>query len=81
MNCAARSPVREIILALGYQADLIRAYCGDGSRFGVPIRYVHEPRPLGTAGCLALARPLLHATEPFILMNGDIVTEIGRAHV
>lgn len=75
----ARSPVREIILALGYQADLIRAYCGDGSRFGVPIRYVHEPRPLGTAGCLALARPLLHATEPFILMNGDIVTDLDFA--
>lgn len=76
----ARSPVREIILALGYQADLIRAYCGAGDRFGIPIRYVQEARPLGTAGCLALARPLLDPGDPFVLMNGDIVTtlDFGR---
>ena len=76
-----RSPVREIILALGYQADLIRAYCGDGTRFDIPIRYVQESRPLGTAGCLALARPLLDPTAPFILMNGDIVTTLDFARM
>jgi mannose-1-phosphate guanylyltransferase len=71
-----RSGVSEIILALGYQAELIRAYCGDGDRFGVPIRYVQEEQPLGTAGCLALCRPLLTPDTPCVLMNGDIVTQL-----
>jgi NDP-sugar pyrophosphorylase family protein len=72
----ARCSVTEVILALGYQAQLIRAYCGDGSRFGVRITYVEEPRPLGTAGPLALCRSLLDPDEPFLLMNGDIVTRV-----
>jgi NDP-sugar pyrophosphorylase family protein len=72
----ARCSVTEVILALGYHAQLIRAYCGDGSRFGVRITYVEEPRPLGTAGSLALCRPLLEPAEPFLLMNGDIVTQL-----
>lgn len=71
-----RSDVNEIIIALGYQAELIQAYCGDGARYGVPIRYVLEDRPLGTAGCLALCRPLLPPDEPCFLMNGDIVTQL-----
>lgn len=72
----ARCAVTDIVLALGYQAELIRAYCGDGSRFGVHIQYVTESRPLGTAGPLALCRTLLDATEPVLLMNGDIVTRL-----
>lgn len=72
----SRFDVTEVILALGYQAELIRAYCGDGSRYGLRIRYVEEPRPLGTAGCLALCRPLLATDRPCVLMNGDIVTRL-----
>ncbi|MBI1967975.1 MAG: NTP transferase domain-containing protein [Gemmatimonadetes bacterium] len=77
----ARCQVTEIILALGYQAQLIRAYCGDGSRFGVRINYVEEARPLGTAGPLALCRPLLDPAEPCVLMNGDIVTRLDFGHM
>lgn len=76
-----RFEVTEIILALGYQAELIRAYCGDGSRFGVSIRYVEESRPLGTAGCLSLCRPLLRTDRPCLLMNGDIVTRLDFARL
>ncbi len=72
----ARCAITDIILALGYQAELIRAYCGDGSRFGVRIQYVLEEQPLGTAGPLALCRPLLDPGEDFLLMNGDIVTKL-----
>ena len=68
--------VQEIILSLGYQAQLVRAYFGHGEDRGVPIRYVEETEPLGTAGCLALVRPLLTPDEPFFLMNGDIVTKL-----
>ena len=68
--------LREIILSVGYRADLIRAFCGDGSQFGVHFTYVEEDEPLGTAGPLALARELIEPDEGLLLMNGDIVTEL-----
>jgi NDP-sugar pyrophosphorylase family protein len=67
------SNVRDVILATGYHAELIHAFCGDGSRFGIRVRYVHEEEPLGTAGPLSLVRPLLDG-EDFLLINGDILT-------
>jgi NDP-sugar pyrophosphorylase family protein len=69
----------EIILATGYLAELIKAYCGDGERFGTHIRCVKEDRPLGTAGPLSLLRGQIAPDEFFILMNGDIVTQLDHA--
>ena len=66
--------VTEIVLATGYLAPLIEAFCGDGSRFGVAVSYVREPRPLGTAGPLSLVRDRVAKDEFVVLMNGDIVT-------
>src|SRR5262249_22928720 len=68
--------IREIVLATGYQAQLIHAFCGDGSKFGVDITYVHEEQPLGTAGPLELLRHRIGPGEFFLLMNGDILTRI-----
>ena len=64
------------MLATGYHAGLIQAFCGDGSRFGVRIAYVHEVKPLGTAGPLALARAELCEEELFLVMNGDVITDL-----
>jgi len=61
----------DITLAVGHLAELIMAYCGDGSRFGASICYSREPEPLGTAGPLALIPGL---DEPFLVMNGDLLT-------
>jgi NDP-mannose synthase len=63
----------EITLAVGYLSELLMAYFGDGSRFGVSIRYSHEEQPLGTAGPLALVDGL---DEPFLVMNGDVLTTL-----
>jgi NDP-sugar pyrophosphorylase family protein len=63
----------DVILATGYHQELIRAYCGDGSRFGMRVSYVHEDEPLGTAGPLALVREAV-GNDDFVLMNGDILT-------
>ena len=68
--------IRDLVLATGHQAELIRAFCGDGSRFGVSVTYVHEDIPLGTAGPLALAREQLLGEDFFLLMNGDILAEL-----
>ncbi len=43
------------------------------------IKYVHEDKPLGTAGPLSLARTLLSGEDIFLLMNGDIMTDLGFA--
>jgi NDP-sugar pyrophosphorylase family protein len=63
----------EITLAVGYLSELLMAYFGDGSRFGVSITYSHEDQPLGTAGPIALIENL---DEPFLVMNGDVLTTL-----
>ena len=68
--------VTDIVLATGYQAELVRAFCGDGSRFGVSVSYVHEHHPLGTAGPASALKGQLPAGELLLLMNGDLVTDL-----
>jgi len=68
--------ISELVLATGHQAELIRAFCGDGSRFGVSIAYVHEETALGTAGPLDLVREHLRGEDLFLLLNGDVVAEL-----
>ncbi len=68
--------VQEIILSTGYLSELVRAYCRDGSQWGVRIEYCAEDKPLGTAGPLALLRDSLSQEERFLLLNGDIVTDL-----
>lgn len=66
--------IREIILAMGYLPDPIQSYFGNGSRLGVNITYLVEESPLGTAGAVKNAEPFLDG--PFIVFNGDVLTEI-----
>ena len=70
------SGIQELILATGYQSELIQAFCGDGSKLGVKICYVKEPGALGTAGPLSLVRNQIRKDEFFLLMNGDILTQL-----
>jgi len=63
----------EVIIAVGYLAELMMAYCGDGSKFGLRVRYSKEEEPLGTAGPLALVDGL---DETFLVMNGDVLTSL-----
>lgn len=69
--------ISQFIISLGYHSELIKAYFGDGSRFGVSIRYVKEDIPLGTAGPLALIRGEVAKDEYVFLINGDIYTEMS----
>lgn len=71
-----RAGIEEIVLATGYHAELIRAFCGNGAKWGLRIDYVHEEEPLGTAGPIALARQHLNTDDAFLLMNGDILTDL-----
>ncbi|MGE5550845.1 MAG: sugar phosphate nucleotidyltransferase [Bacteroidota bacterium] len=60
-------------IALGYLGDLIQTYLGDGRRFGMSLSYLTEKEPLGTAGPITL---LATQTEPFLVVNGDILTDL-----
>ena len=77
----AGSGCQEIILATGYLAELIEAFCGTGVRFGVEVNYLRESQPLGTAGALSLLRERISRDEFFILMNGDIITKLNFTEI
>ena len=64
----------EIILAVSYKSDLFESYFGNGSKYGVKISYSKERKKLGTAGPLLLLKKKL--TEPFLVINGDILTNM-----
>jgi dTDP-glucose pyrophosphorylase len=66
-------------ISVNYKADMIMEHFGDGEKWGAEIRYIHEDRPLGTAGALALleGRPQL----PLIVMNGDLLTRVNFNHL
>jgi NDP-sugar pyrophosphorylase family protein len=70
--------IADIVIAVGYLAPLIRTYFGDGSGLGTHIEYVHEESPLGTAGPLGNIEGL---DESFLVMNGDILTDLDYSRL
>ncbi|WP_293913030.1 sugar phosphate nucleotidyltransferase [Deinococcus sp.] len=68
---------RSVTLAIGHMGQLIRAFVGDGSQWGLKVNYLQETTPLGTIG------PLLGALESlpddFLVMNGDVLTDLNYA--
>jgi mannose-1-phosphate guanylyltransferase len=66
--------VDDVIMSCGFLAGGVRAVLGDGSRLGLRLRYVEEPRPLGTAGALKFAEELLD--ERFLMLNGDVLSDL-----
>jgi len=64
----------EIILATNYKSDYISNFFGDGSKYGVKLTISKEDIPLGTAGPLTLLKQDL--TEPFLVMNGDVLCTV-----
>lgn len=68
-----RQGFRHITLAVGYMADLIKAYFQDGDRFGLKIDYSVESAPMGTAAPLSLIKGL---GQTFLVMNADVLTNI-----
>jgi mannose-1-phosphate guanylyltransferase len=69
-----RHGVDDVIMSCGFLATSVRNVLGDGSQFGLRLRFVEEPEPLGTAGALKYAEDLLD--ERFLMLNGDVLTDI-----
>ena len=70
----AKNGFDHITMAVGYQADLIRAFFDNGSKWNIKIDYSMENEPLGTMGPLKLIKDL---PENFLIMNGDLLTDLN----
>ena len=62
------------IISINYLGEMIENYFGTGEKLGVNIDYIREKKPLGTAGALSLLN--IKTEEPFIVSNGDVITDI-----
>ena len=69
-----KAGIQEFIFVVGYREDKIHDYFGDGTSFGVQIRYVSQIHPEGTADALRLTQPLLK-NAACLLLNGDIILQ------
>lgn len=67
----AKAGVTDVIINLAYLGEQIRAFVGNGDRFGLSVSYSPEPEPLETGGAIAHALPLIGAA-PFLLINADV---------
>lgn len=75
--------IAHVILAVGYLAEDVRMFAGDGAQWQLKVDYSEEDRPLGTGGALRKASAQL--ARPFFAMNGDTLflvdfAEIWQAH-
>jgi NDP-sugar pyrophosphorylase family protein len=71
----AHFQMKEMVFTVSQQSEpLLSAYFGNGSRYGVEIRYSKEEKPLGTAGPLSILTDL---PETFLVMNGDVLTTLN----
>lgn len=69
----ARAGFERLTFAVNHKANLIRAFCGDGSQWGLQIDYSQEDQPLSTIGPLTLIDDL---PEHFLVMNGDLLCDL-----
>jgi NDP-sugar pyrophosphorylase family protein len=69
----AKNGFDHITITVNHMADIIRAFCGDGSKWNVKVDYSLEDKPLSTMGPLKLINDL---PENFLVMNGDVLTDI-----
>jgi NDP-sugar pyrophosphorylase family protein len=74
LNQLADCGFRSVTLAINHLGALIRAFVGDGARWGLRVDYVEEDRPLSTVGPLFNIRDRL--PEHFLVMNGDVLTDL-----
>ena len=82
LDWLGRNGVTEVAVNLYHRPDVLRAYVGDGSRFGVRVRWSLEaPLVLGTAGALVPLRAFFAGEEVFLVLYGDVLTDLDLGPV
>jgi NDP-sugar pyrophosphorylase family protein len=71
--------ITDITLSLSYQPDKIEDVMGDGSDYGVELRFITEPSPMGTGGAYKFAAEAVRETT--VVFNGDVLTDIDLSTV
>jgi NDP-mannose synthase len=69
-----RNGFTHITLTINHMAEIIKAFCGDGSKWDIKIDYSQEEMPLSTMGPLKLIKDL---PDNFLVMNGDVLTDLN----
>ena len=62
-------------VSVNYMSAMVEEYFGDGSKWGVEIKYLYEDKKLGTAGAVSLIKE--KHSEPIFVMNGDLLTKVN----
>jgi mannose-1-phosphate guanylyltransferase len=71
--------ITEIVLATSYLSEVFIPYFGDGSKWGMKIKYAVEKEPLGTGGAIRNAAKLLDTNESVVILNGDVLSSHNLA--
>ena len=71
---AKAAGIKEIVLATSYLSEVFTPYFGDGSAWGMSIKYAVEKEPLGTGGAIRNAAQLLETQESVVILNGDVLS-------
>ncbi len=71
---AKAAGITEIVLATSYLSEIFTPYFGDGSKWGIKIKYAVEKEPLGTGGAIRNAAQLLSSNESIVILNGDVLS-------
>jgi mannose-1-phosphate guanylyltransferase len=76
-----RSGITEVTLALGFKSEPFVQAFPDGECAGVAMRYAVEPEPLDTAGAIRFAADAAGIDDTFVVVNGDILTDLDVSHL
>jgi mannose-1-phosphate guanylyltransferase len=75
---AKAAGITKVVLATAYLADTFTPYFGDGSKWGIELKYALESEPLGTGGAIRNAAELIFSeiseNEPIVVFNGDVLS-------
>lgn len=71
---ARRAGIKRIVLATSYMSDVFIPYFGDGSKWGMEIKYAVEKEPLGTGGAIRNAAKELSGDQQIVIFNGDVLS-------
>jgi mannose-1-phosphate guanylyltransferase len=76
---AKSAGITEIVLATSYLSEVFTPYFGDGSKWGIKIKYAVEKEPLGTGGAIRNAAQLLDSDQSVVVLNGDVLSSHNLA--
>lgn len=71
---AKRAGIKRIVLATSYMSEVFIPYFGDGSKWGMEIKYAVEKEPLGTGGAIRNAAKELSGDSQVVIFNGDVLS-------